>query len=82
MAALPGSDWTDAPATTNPPSFGTVRHVFTHLTLDLAILCRSEPLGDGWWHPLDRIADAGLPTLYRRAAELAEAATERPRAAA
>jgi A/G-specific adenine glycosylase len=82
MAALPGSDWTEKPPAADPPSLGTVRHVFTHLTLDLTIVMRSEPLGDGWWHPLDRIADAGLPTLYRRAAELALAATERPRAAA
>jgi A/G-specific adenine glycosylase len=82
MAALPGSDWTDEPPAVDPLSLGTVRHVFTHFRLDLTILSRSEPLGDGWWHPLDRIADAGLPTLYRRAAELAVAATERPRAAA
>jgi A/G-specific adenine glycosylase len=82
MAALPGSDWTEGPSETHPPSLGTVRHVFTHFTLDLTIVMRSEPVGDGWWHPLDRIADAGLPTLYRRAAELALAATERPRAAA
>jgi A/G-specific adenine glycosylase len=82
MAALPGSDWTDEPAITQAPSFGTVRHVFTHLTLDLTIVMRSEPVGDGWWHPLDRVADAGLPTLYSRAAELALTATERPRAAA
>jgi A/G-specific adenine glycosylase len=82
MAALPGSDWTDEPPEVDRPSLGLVRHVFTHLTLYLTILSRSEPLGDGWWHPLDRIADAGLPTLYRRAAELALARTERPRAAA
>lgn len=27
------------------------------------------PNGEGWWHPLDRIADAGLPTLYRKAVD-------------
>jgi A/G-specific adenine glycosylase len=82
MAALPGSDWTDDPPEVDRPSLGMVRHVFTHFTLDLRILSRSEPVGDGWWHPLDRLADAGLPTLYRRAGELAVAVTERPRAAA
>ena len=28
-------------------------------------------VGDGWWQPLERIDEAGLPTLYRRAAHLA-----------
>jgi A/G-specific adenine glycosylase len=82
MAALPGSDWIDAPPEAHPESLGTVRHVFTHLTLDLTIVRRAEPVGDGWWHSLDRLAEAGLPTLYRRAAELAANAAERPRAAA
>jgi A/G-specific adenine glycosylase len=73
MAALPGTDWTDAgPAAVNP--IGTVRHVFTHFSLDLAIVPRAEPDGDGWWQPLERLDEAGLPTLYRRAAELAAAA--------
>ncbi len=69
MAALPGSDWSEAePALLN--ALGTVRHVFTHLSLDLSILPRTEPEGEGWWQPIERLAEAGLPTLYRRAAEL------------
>ena len=82
MAALPGSDWTGEPRQAHTARVGKVRHVFTHLTLDLTIVRRREPVGDGWWHPLDHLANAGLPTLYRRAAELALAATERARAAA
>jgi A/G-specific adenine glycosylase len=82
MAALPGSDWTEEPLEAHTPSLGKVRHVFTHLTLDLTIVRRPEPVGAGWWHPLDRLADAGLPTLYRRATEVALATTERTRAAA
>ena len=75
MAALPGPEWTDeAPANSN--SIGTVRHVFTHFSLDLGVVPRSEPDGDGWWQPLDRLDEAGLPTLYRRAADLAVAAGE------
>ena len=70
MAALPGPDWGD-----NEPAqvdrIGTVRHVFTHFSLDLFVVPRAEPEGDGWWQPLDRLDAAGLPTLYRRAAELA-----------
>ena len=81
MAALPGGDWTEAQQA-HLPALGTVHHVFTHFSLDLAIVRRDEPIGEGWWHPADRLAEAGLPTLYRRAAELALGATERPRAAA
>jgi A/G-specific adenine glycosylase len=66
MAALPGSDWTDAPP--NPrKALGTVRHVFTHFSLDLSVEARPEPVGEGWWHPIGRFQDAGLPTLYLRA---------------
>jgi A/G-specific adenine glycosylase len=73
MAALPGTEWSaDTPHRLN--AIGTVRHVFTHFTLDLAIVPHAEPHGDGWWHPLDRLDEAGLPTLYRRAAELVLAA--------
>jgi len=43
---------------------------------------RSEPAGEGWWQPIDRLAEAGLPTLYRRAAELALRPRELHRAAA
>jgi len=73
MAALPGSDWSDA-APDRLNAIGTVRHVLTHFSLDLAIVPRSKPHGEGWWQPLASLADAGLPTLYRRAAELVLAA--------
>ena len=67
MAALPGDEWGDTPATGHP--LATVAHGFTHFTLDLAILARAEPVGEGWWQPLETIAEAGLPTLYRHAIE-------------
>jgi len=81
MAALPGSGWTDRPQSP-AGSLGTVCHVFTHFTLELRIERRAAPEGDGWWQPLDQLAEAGLPTLYRRAAELALDAATEPRAAA
>jgi A/G-specific adenine glycosylase len=81
MAALPGSDWTDAPLPA-PRQLGSIRHVFTHFSLDLAVAARSDTIGEGWWQPLDRIDEAGLPTLYRRAAELALQAVGGARAAA
>ena len=73
MAALPGGEWSEAgPDRLN--AIGTVRHVFSHFSLDLAIAPRSEPEGEGWWQPLATLSEAGLPTLYRRAAELVLAA--------
>ncbi|HET9355259.1 MAG TPA: A/G-specific adenine glycosylase [Sphingomicrobium sp.] len=68
MAALPGPDWT-APG---PPrqAIATVRHAFTHFTLDLHVVeGRGEPAGEGWWQGLGDIAGAGLPTLYRAAVD-------------
>ena len=67
MAALPGPDWQDMPL--EAPAIAQVRHVFTHFTLDLAVVPAAAPDGEGWWQPIDRLADAGLPTLYRRATE-------------
>jgi A/G-specific adenine glycosylase len=69
MAALPGSDWNDTPSPTVP--LGTVRHVFTHFSLDLSVELSAEPFGEGWWHPLDALAKAGLPTVFMKAAQLA-----------
>ena len=68
MAALPGSDWGGVRSAEH--AIGTVRHLFTHFALDLAVE-RREPVGEGWWHPIDALDQAGLPTLYRRAADLA-----------
>lgn len=70
MAALPGSEWRDSPPHA-PGALGSVRHVFTHFSLDLAVVPRSAPVGGGWWQPLDRLREAGLPTLYARAAAVA-----------
>jgi A/G-specific adenine glycosylase len=70
MVALPGPDWADVPRPGANP-LGTVRHVFTHFSLDLEVVVRSKPAGKGWWHSIDRLSEAGFPTLYRRAAEIA-----------
>jgi A/G-specific adenine glycosylase len=68
MAALPGDDWSGSGLHGAEP-FARVRHVFTHFALELAVIAQAEPLGSGWWQPLDRIAEVGLPTLYRRAVD-------------
>lgn len=68
MASLPGPDWQDeAPVVS---ALATVSHGFTHFTLDLQIIVQSSPPdANGWWQALDRIGEAGLPTLYARAVE-------------
>jgi A/G-specific adenine glycosylase len=67
MAALPGPEWSEAPPTV--PAIATISHGFTHFTLDLHIVVRGEPEGDGWWQSIDHLAEAGLPTLYGKAVE-------------
>ncbi|HET9336668.1 MAG TPA: A/G-specific adenine glycosylase [Sphingomicrobium sp.] len=67
MGALPGTDWEEAAPP--PQSLITVSHGFTHFTLDLHIVAGAEPAENGWWQPLDRIDEAGLPTLYMKAVE-------------
>ncbi len=72
MSALPGDDWTQASVRMEEDEpIGVVRHVFTHFALHLAIVARDEPQGEGWWHPLECLGEAGLPTLYLKAAALA-----------
>jgi A/G-specific adenine glycosylase len=65
---------------------GAVQHTFTHfsLTLHLALYSGSDwaslPTEDndvaGEWWPLDRLEEAGLPTLFAKAARLALAEEE------
>jgi len=87
MRALPGGGWGET-AETAPPAeadwrpIGTVEHVFTHFSLSLdvrAAALRARPAIDGndvqWW-PIETIEQAGLPTLYARAAMLGRAFSE------
>ena len=75
MRALPGGDWTGVTGSSGDrPGLGSVRHIFTHFELHLRVV-RGEPfadaVGEGEWWPISRLDEAGLPTLYRRAAEIA-----------
>jgi A/G-specific adenine glycosylase len=65
MAALPGPDWGEDPPAQQIAA--TISHGFTHFTIDLHIAARREPAGEGWWQPIDRLGEAGLPTLYAKA---------------
>jgi A/G-specific adenine glycosylase len=48
---------------------GTVEHVFTHFALTMKLRCmRIEQDVDGIWWPVDRIGEAGLPTLFSKLA--------------
>jgi len=67
MAALPGPDWSAEPIPPGPRTIATVHHGFTHFALELRVERWNDPQGEGWWQPLDQIAEAGLPTLYRKA---------------
>ena len=75
MASLPGPEWVDEEP--QLPTLATVFHGFTHFTLDLHLVSRaSPPDGEGWWQPLDRMSEAGLPPVYARAIDAALARKE------
>jgi len=80
MRALPGCDWRGtgvAPASdADVETLGQVTHVFTHfrLTLDVARLTSApdiEAMTEAMWWPIDRLHEAGLPTVFAKAAKLA-----------
>jgi A/G-specific adenine glycosylase len=88
MRALPDDGWSargdgegEAPLGGDWVAGGTVAHGFTHfeLTLQVQVYRGNEwaRLGafDGEWWPLARIDEAGLPTLFAKAAHLALART-------
>jgi A/G-specific adenine glycosylase len=72
------------------PITGTVRHVFTHFALELRIarLRLTETpapeslvsaFGEGQWWPLDRLDEAGLPTLFAHVVRAVRAAESEAR---
>jgi len=83
MLALPTGPWGAAPMPAPPADVpwvpaGAVAHGFTHFTLDLHVLCGTAPdlsAGEIWW-PAAAIGEAGLPTVFARAAERARAGRE------
>ncbi|HEX4742595.1 MAG TPA: A/G-specific adenine glycosylase [Caulobacteraceae bacterium] len=61
-----------APGATTWVEAGAVEHVFTHFTLRLTVLtcARAEPAAGFLWTPVER-ARSGLPTVFRKAVDLA-----------
>ena len=92
MRALPSGPWTDddpglaeAPVAAAWRDAGSVAHVFTHFALDLRVMTATlaadmiaNILRGEWW-PIDRIGEAGLPTLFARAASRAIASRQQER---
>ena len=74
MRALPDDGWnarSDGSGAGAGAVLGMVRHGFTHFDLELEVVVGGIATGDGEWWPLDRLDDAGLPTLFAKAARLA-----------
>lgn len=79
MRALPSGPWTsadpgldEAPIAAEWRSLGSVAHVFTHFALELSVVAAESGDSEGEWWPIDRISEAGLPTLFAKAAALAQ----------
>lgn len=80
MLALPSTpwrdaQWTEAEAKAHAPAHaawrhvGEIRHVFTHFALTLAIWRgSSRNAADGQWMARDGVAEAGLPSVFRKVA--------------
>jgi A/G-specific adenine glycosylase len=89
MRALPDDGWSargdgsgEVPLAGEWRSAGVVQHTFTHFALELQVLvwsreeCCDPPGGQGEWWPLEKIDEAGLPTLFAKAARLVMAQRE------
>jgi A/G-specific adenine glycosylase len=80
MRALPDDGWTArADGAGDPPiagawrAGGVVRHSFTHADLELGVAIYAGVPGvleGGEWWPVERLDQAGLPTLFAKAAAL------------
>lgn len=84
MRALPDDRWTarrdgsgDAPLPGAWRAGGVVRHGFTHFDIELGLAIYAgdnwRALGEGEWWPVEEIEQAGLPTVFAKAARLAVA---------
>nr|WP_245228659.1 A/G-specific adenine glycosylase [Pontixanthobacter sp. CEM42] len=82
MRSLPDDGWhsggngdTIALIDSQWEQLGLVRHTFTHFSLEMLVLKTTVPTDPteraGQWWPIAEIDDAGLPTLFAKAARLA-----------
>lgn len=80
MIELPSTAWREGPAATAEEALaeapvgagwtavpGSVRHVFTHMTLETSLLRGTAGAGaEGLWRRPDQLAELALPTLTRK----------------
>ena len=84
MSEVPSGDWSvrkdgatgvaAAPVKGEWRKVGTVRHVFTHFTLEMKVyFCTGakSPKMDGWWVHGDSVMNEALPSLMKKAITLA-----------
>ena len=74
MRALPDDGWNargDGSGAGQGEVLGMVRHAFTHFDLELLVVAGEDATGEGEWWPLADLDNAGLPTLFAKAARLA-----------
>ncbi len=86
MRALPDDGWTaredgseQAPLKGEWEELGAVRHTFSHAHLTLKVTrlhTDNTPKGEGKWWPIAQLEEAGLPTVFAKAAALATAQRE------
>lgn len=81
MRSLPDDGWSaradghgDPPLAGRWQAGGVVRHTFSHFDLELGVVIFAgemmEELSGGEWWPVGRLEEAGLPTLFAKAAQL------------
>ena len=76
MLALP----TDPPADVVWQEAGAVEHVFTHFVLTMRVMCGAgDAQAGGEWWPVTDVEQAGLPTVFAKAARRALAWRAEPR---
>lgn len=78
MLGLPTGTWAQAPqlgegapAAANWDEVGAIDHVFTHFALNLRLFradASDRSAGEIWW-PVDRLSEAGLPTVFAKLAQ-------------
>lgn len=92
MSEVPTTGWTArldgetgiaaAPFAANWQKSGTIRHVFTHFELELAVYAVKEVdaafSGDGWWSSRDELPGEALPTVMKKVIEAALPGATRP----
>jgi A/G-specific adenine glycosylase len=68
-----GPDWTDAPSSGAWAHCGAISHTFTHFHLELEVYAAdiAVEVSTGQWVALGDVAQAGVPTVFRKAIDQA-----------